>query len=142
MFKLIYVSSALKRLSSDELMEILDEARRHNGTVGITGVLLYCDGSFMQLLEGPESDVRSLYARIVADRRHTDMRIISTHCASERWMNEWSMAFTLCAHREELEDVVNLAKGLEGLKDRISDNVPLRSVLVGFVERNLRLLGA
>jgi hypothetical protein len=141
MFKLIYVSSALKRLSSGALIEVLDEARRHNESVGITSILLYCDGSFMQLLEGPESDVRALYGRVFADEGHTDVRTISAHLTPERWMNEWSMAFALCAHREELEGVINLAKGLEGVKGGIDDNVPLRSVLVGFVERNRRFSG-
>ena len=67
MFKLIYVSNARKLLSSDDLLELMT-ASRHDSqgsvgcplheTVGITGILLYCEGCFMQLLEGDENEVR------------------------------------------------------------------------------------
>ena len=58
MFKLIYVSNARKLLSSDDLLELMTASRHFNETVGITGILLYCEGCFMQLLEGDENEVR------------------------------------------------------------------------------------
>ena len=42
--------------------------------MGITGLLLFIDGGFLQMLEGEERAVRELYTRIAADRRHLNPR--------------------------------------------------------------------
>ena len=51
------------------------------------------------------------------------------------------MAFSYCVHKEELKDVVDLAKGLDSVDALIDDSAPLKPVLLSFVERNLRLAG-
>ena len=51
------------------------------------------------------------------------------------------MAFSHCAQRAELEDVIDLAKGLGDVDALIDDDVPLKPTLIGFIERNLRLVG-
>jgi hypothetical protein len=51
-FALVYVSSATKPFSPDELSELLAQARVDNAALGITGMLLYSNGNFMQVLEG------------------------------------------------------------------------------------------
>ena len=140
MFKLIYVSNARKLMSSADLTQILDVSRRHNDAVGITGILLYCEGSFMQLQEGDEGEIRALYERIRADRRHTRVTTICAHQAPGRWMTEWSMAFAHLEDGDEMAGVIDLAKGLEGVKGLMSDedSTPFTSVQFGFIERNLR----
>ena len=148
MFKLIYVSSARRLLSSDDLLDIMTVSRRYNKAVGInnkavgiTGILFYCEGSFMQLLEGDENEVRLLFEKISTDARHKDIHLLSTLHASGLWMEDWSMAFSHCAHPGELQDIVDLASGLDGVDALIDDEAPLKPILLGFVERNLRLAG-
>ena len=65
MFRLIYVSTAVRLLNKDELVEILNVSREKNARLNITGLLLYKDGNFMQLLEGRKEDVLALYDVIV-----------------------------------------------------------------------------
>ena len=93
MFSLVYVSSAAKLFTPAQLDELLRHSRENNTLAGITGMLLYRDGNIMQLLEGDEERVRSLYDRIAADLRHHTCQILLTTESEERMFPEWSMAF-------------------------------------------------
>jgi hypothetical protein len=128
-------------MSSRQLEELLVEARDFNAGKNITGILLYCDGSFMQLLEGDEEEVRSLYGRIEADPRHFDVQTLFTKETEGRWLKDWAMAFSLCANRGELESCINIARDNTALREKLDDANPLAEVLMGFVDRNLRMFG-
>ncbi len=93
MFYLVYVSVAPESVSKDTLLEILAESRESNARVGVTGMLLYKDGSFMQALEGEESVVRDLYARISRDPRHRGVLTLIEGERKERSFGDWSMGF-------------------------------------------------
>jgi hypothetical protein len=89
----VYVSTAVKAFSQAELEALLDVSRRRNDACGVTGMLLYVDGNFMQLLEGPEDAVAATRARIAADpRHHTLITLLHTE-RSERHFQDWSMGF-------------------------------------------------
>jgi hypothetical protein len=92
-FFLVYVSAAVTWFSDTELRTLLAQARASNQGAGITGMLLYKDGNFMQVLEGEEPAVRALYARIAADRRHAGLVMLDSGHAPERQFADWSMAF-------------------------------------------------
>jgi hypothetical protein len=70
MFRLVYVSSAIAPFSQTELLDLLAKARAKNQRLDVTGMLLYKDGNFMQVLEGEETVVRELFACIERDPRH------------------------------------------------------------------------
>lgn len=93
MFFSVYVSSAVLPFSSSELVHLLDTSRRNNAALGVTGMLLYKDGNFMQVLEGDEATVRALYARIERDPRHRGLLTLLQGTSDEREFAEWSMAF-------------------------------------------------
>jgi hypothetical protein len=76
MRQLLYVSNASCGLAPRALDAILSASRANNILLGITGLLLHIDGGFLQILEGDERAVRELYARIAADRRHREPRIL------------------------------------------------------------------
>ncbi|HUN47576.1 MAG TPA: BLUF domain-containing protein [Stellaceae bacterium] len=90
---LVYVSCATRLWSAGVLGEILQQSRRKNPRLGITGLLLYVDGNFMQALEGEEKAVLGLYEEIRRDPRHKNVTtIISTPC-ERRAFPQWAMAF-------------------------------------------------
>lgn len=93
MFFLIYVSAAVTWFSPSELRTLLERSRARNAQAGITGMLLYQDGNFMQALEGEESAVRALEACIAVDLRHRGMLTLCTGHTTERQFPDWSMAF-------------------------------------------------
>lgn len=92
-FQLTYDSVAVRPWSQRELQGLLEQARRHNLEVGVTGMLLYRDGRFFQLLEGSEHVVRRLYAGIVADPRHRDVTLARESRRVLRQFPSWTMAF-------------------------------------------------
>jgi hypothetical protein len=66
--KIIYASASVKPFSSKQLTDLLAKARAKNGTLHVSGLLLYHQGSFLQVLEGEDSVVSALYERIVKAR--------------------------------------------------------------------------
>ena len=91
--RLMYASRATAALDQEEVHSILRQSRAHNPPLGVTGVLCVCPASriFLQVLEGGRSAVNALYHRIAADRRHTDVELLSYEEIVERRFAGWSM---------------------------------------------------
>lgn len=93
MYMLVYVSSATKLFSDEELHELLSISRKNNSARDITGLLLYKDGNFMQFLEGPKEQVVALVEKIKHDRRHGGIIVMLQEEHERREFEDWSMAF-------------------------------------------------
>lgn len=93
MFELIYVSNAVERMTKDDLQTILMESMIHNSDNDITGILLYDQGSFCQILEGNKKKVLSIYKKIKKDKRHTNIITVSEKDIQYREFSAWSMRF-------------------------------------------------
>jgi hypothetical protein len=92
-YQLVYLSRASHRFSQRDLTDLLAQSRKDNFEVGITGLLLYAEGHFMQLLEGAKDAIESLMERIKRDPRHRDVRVLEEGPVAQRQFSEWSMAF-------------------------------------------------
>jgi hypothetical protein len=90
---LVYVSMATRALSDAELLHLLNRARTRNSREGITGVLLYSHGNFIQYLEGPASGVERVYAIIKADPQHHGIIELMREPIQSREFSSWLMAF-------------------------------------------------
>lgn len=90
---IIYASSATRKFSEAELVELLKKSRENNSRLGITGMLLYKDGNFIQVLEGEKSAVQMLFKKINADPRHKGVLILLQETIEERQFPDWSMGF-------------------------------------------------
>jgi len=93
MLSLIYVSTSVKLLNDEELLDILKISRENNSSKDVTGLLLYKGGNFMQVLEGSEEAVEALYEKIKVDPRHKDVNVLSREQISARQFPAWEMAF-------------------------------------------------
>lgn len=118
MLSLVYVSNAVQPLSAAELRELLACSRAHNLRDGLTGLLLYRDGYFLQVLEGPRAAVRQTFGRIERDRRHHHLCLLDERPIVRRVFGEWSMAFP---HLPEAEDA-----GFADFRRRYARGVPQR----------------
>ena len=93
LFTEVYVSSAVSAWTPDDLDVLLEQSRRKNDALGVTGLLLHRDQSFLQVLEGEEDVVRALYATISRDPRHVDVvNVWNSHSPVRRFPG-WSMGF-------------------------------------------------
>jgi hypothetical protein len=79
--------------SEPEIKAILESSVRHNQLNGVTGMLLYYSGQFMQVLEGGEAQVIETYARICDDKRHRQITSLSIRKVQQRHFEKWSMGF-------------------------------------------------
>jgi hypothetical protein len=89
----VYVSSAAKPMAEEEILELLRIARAKNERLGITGMLLYREGNFLQVLEGPASAIDQVIDKIKKDPRHKGLILMSRKPVEERLFPEWQMAF-------------------------------------------------
>jgi hypothetical protein len=87
----MYASRAVPAIDQEELVTILRQSKANNPTIGITGVLCFSDGIFLQVLEGGRSAVNRLYNRIAADPRHTAVEVLLYEEIGERRFASWSM---------------------------------------------------
>lgn len=93
MFYLIYMSSAVKPMNYDELSTLLKQCRENNPNQGVTGMLIYQKGTFLQMLEGEKQVVMDLYDKISNDERHTGVHLVLSGDIEQRNFKDWSMGF-------------------------------------------------
>jgi hypothetical protein len=93
LISIVYVSTATLPFSDADLIGLLSQSQRNNSSRDVTGMLLYKDRNFMQVLEGPEEEVRKLVEIIRADARHAGFIKLLDRAIEKREFSEWSMAF-------------------------------------------------
>lgn len=91
---IVYVSEATVQLGEPELLRLLHQARAEHQQASLTGVLLYHEGRFLQVLEGPTEPVREFFARIAADPRHCKLEVLADGPRPARDFGHWHMGFT------------------------------------------------
>jgi len=89
--RLLYVSRAISADSSIEIQSIMDTAREHNSANGITGILCYGSGIYLQALEGGRRQVNELFNHIVKDPRHEEVVLLHYEEITERRFGSWTM---------------------------------------------------
>lgn len=127
----IYTSVAARPFSTPELLDLLDRARRHNEQAGLTGMLLYAEGNFFQVLEGEAQVIEALYGRIQRDPRHAHMTRIIHEPIPERAFADWTMGFCSVS----MADLADMA----GVNDFFQEG---RAALGPDAGRARKLLGA
>jgi hypothetical protein len=125
--QLVYVSSALRPFTQDGLVTLLQKARARNASLGVTGLLLYRDGNFLQVLEGGDGAVRGIFRRIEADSRHADITVLLDEPITERSFPDWSMGF-----RNLSDPQVQALPGFSDLMNRSLRPAPLAADASGW----------
>ena len=120
LYRIVYSSKATRPLSSEDLEQILVDARSGNEARDVTGALIHVDGVFLQVLEGERSTLETLIASIDADARHDSMKVFHQAEIPERAFDDWSMAWLT----PRVSDMSRWA-GLEGAAsiDELLDHV-------------------
>ena len=115
---IVYISMETRHLCREDITEILRVSRMKNTVRGITGVLMYYDGLFLQVLEGEAARLDELLETLRHDRRHHEVRVLLDETIGERHFADWSMGlvdFTDLAP-EDRWLVHSLDRPLPGLK--------------------------
>jgi hypothetical protein len=93
MFHVVCTSAAVHLLTKAELQAMLQETRETCARRGITGMLLYKDGTFLQVLEGEQEAVLNVVSMIRQDPRHKRPYVLLSETSEQRLFSNWSMAF-------------------------------------------------
>ncbi len=91
---LMYASIATQPFNEEELAELLRQSRASNKLHSITGMLLYSDGNFFQVIEGQRTAIEELFQKLLRDKRHTQVTLIIQEPISRRYFADWSMGFS------------------------------------------------
>lgn len=91
MIQLIYFSAASYLYSNSELIDMFNSSRKKNADLNITGLMIYHEGSIIQILEGQAHEVHNLYNKISKDRRHKSILKVIDANIEERSFKDWSM---------------------------------------------------
>lgn len=106
MYRLVYMSTPKRSLSSAEISGILAAATRNNGRNEITGILIQDRKRFLQYLEGNQQKVEETFARISMDSRHHAIFRLKSGIIDRRQFPGWSMASKTVDEDRSLTDAV------------------------------------
>lgn len=109
MIRITYLSEETAPFSPEALLGLLTQCHANNPRRGLTGLLVYGNGTFLQSLEGEVAAVDALMEKIARDPRHQNLRMLRRESITERLHADWSMGF------ERLTD--EALKNVPGLRD-------------------------
>jgi Sensors of blue-light using FAD len=95
MISITYVSSAVFAFNETTLLDLVGQCQRNNERLGITGILVYSDGNFIQVIEGADLVTHALYDRIALDARHRAVNTVAQQQIDSREFQGWSMAYNI-----------------------------------------------
>lgn len=119
MTSLTYRSEAATAPTRSELQSLVAAARGRNHSVGVTGMLLYDGGRFLQTLEGPPAAVEALWSSIQRDPRHGDIEILSQHIVPARLFSGWDLQLYCRESAQPGQSAQNRAK-----PPALADHIP------------------
>ena len=125
---IIYTSRPTKAFSEKELEDLLFESRAKNQQLGITGMMVYLNVMFIQLIEGDETAVNKLFASIQNDLRHAQVTTLFEGNIDQRHFPEFTMGFH--SNSSAMENV----EGFENLKSIISSKETQTGKLLDIIE--------
>ena len=88
-----YLSQSKLDWTDEAIDELLERSKRNNATRKITGAMIYANGYFMQLIEGPQIAVDELYSAIEADPRHEVLSLLHNQEIKDRHFSDWAMEY-------------------------------------------------
>lgn len=91
--RLVYISNASAAFREDELPGILKVSRRNNERDGLSGLMMFHERRFFQILEGEMNAVMGCFNRIMRDARHDSLMMLETGAVEARAFGQWQMAY-------------------------------------------------
>ena len=124
LLSIIYSSQATDAFDESGLDALLEQCRENNAASDLTGMLLYRDGRFLQVLEGPEEPLRALMDVLATDERHTGLRVLFEEPLRTRQFPNWTMGF----QRADEDSADDEPSGFRSNFDDLDRNDPTATV--------------
>ncbi len=136
-YHLSYVSTGCDGLRFEHIKEILDSSIKNNKEADVTGILIYCNKHFFQILEGSKDAVERIFSKIAIDCRHDSVIKLQCSYVDERQFEGWNMGFK--SYNKELKplDNFNMEEFYGHVKNRLNCcNAVSLKILVDFFDLN------
>lgn len=88
---MLYTSRASHSLEADDIFRIVTVSARNNPARAVTGFLVFGNGNFVQLVEGPAMALDQLLVELRVDARHNGLEILDRASIAERSFPAWRM---------------------------------------------------
>lgn len=132
-YTLCYVSSSRDDLSASDLEHLFYVNKRNNTELNISGILIYNHGNFLQILEGEEQKITSLFKKISQDKRHNSIIKLIESTISERIFDDYENGFVLVNDNKKLSE---LQQYLNWIKEAEMKNVDkVIKIVENFIEK-------
>ena len=129
---LCYLSSANTNLTDKSLEDLFQLSKANNSKQGITGVLLYQNGNFLQICEGEKKKIDKLYDKIQIDNRHKDIILITNSEIKQPMFEDYETGFTVVNNSDKMHKLETYLDWLRQAEIRSVDKV------VGIVENFIK----
>jgi hypothetical protein len=93
LYHISYVSTGCDGLRYEHIKEILESSNKNNETDEISGILIYCNKHFFQIIEGEKEKVEELFQKIAVDPRHDNVIKLQSGFIEQRHFETWNMGF-------------------------------------------------
>ncbi|MCM8533246.1 MAG: BLUF domain-containing protein [Lentisphaeraceae bacterium] len=105
-FQLIYASKSVTNFDFKSIKELSTKAAANNKSLDVTGLLIYGEGKYIQILEGSQEEVNRLFLKISTDKRHADIVLLNYCKAIGRQFPQWNMGCLLLDTQEDIRYLV------------------------------------
>ncbi|MBF0266397.1 MAG: BLUF domain-containing protein [Gammaproteobacteria bacterium] len=137
--RIIYTSDASPSFNEKYLPQLVESCQKQNTELGVSGILLYGTGKFLQVLEGDETEIDNIFIRILKDERHQNIIVIEENTIKKKDFENWSMGFSLFNSNELNESLSSIETAELSEKAlstfRVSDSAisnNIKDILYGF----------
>lgn len=136
MYYIGYLSSESFPYSEETIRHILNHSQKRNSELKITGILVYIEGTIIQILEGKKEDVITIFEKIHSDVRHTGVTKIIEGMHEKRVFPNWSMGFKSVKKEDcnSINNYINFSKNscYDGLEISSNQHHPIYVFLKSF----------
>ncbi len=132
--EIIPAAFRLDKPLESELEKMLEPTRRRNRDLGVTGLLIYSGGHFLQILEGSQDVIEQLFVKIKKDKRHRNVQQLSLLSCEKRLFSKWSMGLLNLDERRVIDPLI-YNRFQQHLHDGVTEDEiaePLYAMLVEF----------
>lgn len=103
MIHLFYICASAGTPSEEDLIALLEQSRARNRTLNITGMLLFAEDTYLQVLEGEKADVHKVFDSIKSDPRAKRIITLVEQNVSRREFPNWSMGFENLSNKKHTQ---------------------------------------
>ena len=122
-------------LDGAQIEGIVSNAQKNNSEYGVTGMLIYLNGEFLQILEGLKDSVEYVYTKNIAiDKKHSEIKILYSGVIHKRSFQKWSMGFMTDRQIDTANSKHFNLSSIEPFMNRLTDSAKRDSLSLGVAE--------